>query len=77
MSPDDLAQPGLGEEQEVLGPSAPHPDRRDQAALRRQEERVDDPALRDVVGEHALEVVLRIRPRDADEGARPARDPAD
>ena len=71
---DDLAQLGLGQQQEVLGPAPPHPQGRDQPALRRQQQRVDDLAGGDVVGDHPLEVVLRVRAGDPDIRPRPRRD---
>ena len=49
--------------------------RRDQPARGGEQQRGDDLARGDVVREHPLEVVLGIRPGDADVGALPARDP--
>ena len=68
-----LAELRLGEEQEVLGPAAQDAHRRDHACLRRQEQglaRVAGGERLDVVREHALEIVLGVRPDHADKGAR-------
>ena len=63
----------LGQHQEVLFAAAHHAQRRDDARLRRQEERVagfaDSESL-DVVRDHALQVVGSVGAGDAEERAR-------
>ena len=68
-----LAELRLGEEQEVLVAAAPDDERRDEPRLRREQERGDgvaDGERVDVVRDHPLEVVARVRSGDPDEGAR-------
>src|SRR6266550_297031 len=48
------AELGLGQKQEVVGGPSPDSKRRDQPSLRRQQQRVEDVLLRDVVRDHAL-----------------------
>ncbi len=68
--PDPLTEPGLGEEQEVLDPTAQNDERRDHPRLRGEEERLAglaDPERLDVVRDHRLQVALRAGPAHADE----------
>ena len=71
--PHGLAEPTLGEKQEVVVRPAHHAHRRDDPPLRRQQQRVAR-RLRDVVREHPLEEILGIRPAHADEVPLPFRD---
>jgi hypothetical protein len=71
-----LAELGLGEQQEVVVGASQDAKRGDHARLRRQQQRL---AARpcgerlDVVREHPLEVVRRVRACDADERSGPGR----
>jgi hypothetical protein len=62
-----LRQLGLGEQQERLGPFAHHAQRRDDAALRRQQQGLAGLTRlerHDLVGDHPLEKVDRLGARD-------------
>ncbi len=77
LGADDVPELGLGQQQEVLGTAPPDPERGDHPRLRGQKQRLAALALAerlDVVREHPLEVVLRVRARDTDERPRAARD---
>ena len=72
MRANDLGQLGLGQEQEVLLRAAHDRKRRDHARLRCQEECVAGLARtkrRDVVGDHALQVILGPGPPHTNEAA--------
>ena len=71
----DLAELGLGQEQEVVVAATQDDERRDHARLRGQQQRLaalSGGERRDLVRDHALEEVGRVRAGDADERARPA-----
>jgi hypothetical protein len=72
---DVLAEPRLGQEQEVVIGAAHDDDRRDQPRLGREQHGAAG-RLGDVVREHALEEVLRIGARDPDVVTRAARNSA-
>ena len=68
-----VAEARFGQQQEIVA-RAPHdPKRRDDPRLRRQQQGVAIVVRRDVVGDHALQEILRVRPRDAHELARTSR----
>ena len=69
----DLAELRLGEQEEVVLATAPDGERRDHAGLRRQQQGLAR-LLGDVVGDHALEEVLRVRAAHTDVRARPKGD---
>ena len=60
----------LGEQEEVVGASAPDGERRDHAGLRGEEQRLTR-LLGNVVRDHSLEEVLRVRAPNADVRTRP------
>ena len=76
LASDALTELRLGREQEVLRPAPDHDERRDDARLRGEEQRLARcvQVERDVVRQHSLEVVLRVGPGDADEGPWAPRD---
>ena len=66
----DVAESRLGQEQEVVLCAAQHDERRDHARLGGEQQRRARVAGRerlDVVRDHALQVVGRVRPGDANE----------
>ena len=65
-----LAELGLGQEQEVVLAAAPDDERRDHAALRRQDQRLARLGREHVVRDDPLEQVGGVRPLHADVGAR-------
>ena len=74
---DDLAELGLRQQQEVVGPAPEDRHRRDDPPLGREQERLAGLARTeglDVVREHALEVRGSFRPCHTDEAARPPAD---
>ena len=73
---DALAERRLGEEEEVVGAAPQDGQRRDQACLRGEQQRLARLAGReglDVVRDHALEVRRGVLPRHADVRARSDR----
>jgi hypothetical protein len=68
-----LAELGLGQEEKVLVPAAEDDERCDHARLRSQEQRLAGLAgaeRGDVVGDHPVEIGLRLGTGDSDEGPR-------
>ena len=76
MGANDLAELGLGQEQEVVLAAAPDEERRDHAALRRQDQRLARLGREDVVRDDPLQQVGGVGPLDPDVGARPDVRPA-
>ena len=70
MRPNRLAEPGLGEEQEVVLGPPPDEERSDHAPLRRQDQRLARLAGEHVVRDDPLEQVGGVRPLNADRGPR-------
>ena len=69
----DVAELGLGQEEDVVGAAAPDEERRDHARLRGEQERVDRPFVGHVVREHAVQVVDGVGALHPDVRPAPAR----
>ena len=77
LGADHVAEVGLGQHEEVVIATTQDTQRRDDARLRRQQQRLArlaDAERGDVVRDHPLEVVLSVRPGHTDERAGTRRD---
>src|SRR4051794_3428178 len=73
LSAHRVAELRLGEQQEVVGRTPVDAEGRDDPRLRRQEQRVAHVVCGDVVRDHPLQEVLRVRPRHAEVRTRAKR----
>jgi len=70
---ESVAELGLRQQEHVVGPAPPDEDGRDHPRLRRQQQCVDRARVRDVVRQHPVQILDRVRPLHPHVRAGPAR----